>query len=172
MPNPKYNFDSIDSMKAEAIGPPGQRRFKIAVVGRHGSADLWLEKNQLLRLSVAIKQEIINIGSPEPVYQAQSAEYTRDPNREEFASFEIDIGNISLLHMQKQNLFAISVYEIEDTAETEPYLEFTMPVQQLNLFAEQAQELCAAGRPLCPLCNSPMGTETHRCARSNGHNSN
>ena len=55
MDNPRYNLGLIDSIRAEAIGEPGQRRFRIIVSSGNLSADLWLEKTQLFRLSVVIK---------------------------------------------------------------------------------------------------------------------
>ena len=67
MDNRRYDFGLIDSIRADAIGEPGQRRFRIIVSIGNVSANLWLEKTQLFRLSVVIKQEIINIGYSEPV---------------------------------------------------------------------------------------------------------
>ena len=36
-------------------------------------------------------------------------------------------------------------------------------------FAEEALRVCAAGRPLCPLCGGPMDPNGHPCPRTNGH---
>ena len=162
----------IDYIKADAIGEPGQRRFRIIVSVRNVSVDLWLEKTQLFRLSVVIKQEIINIGYSEATYKAPSIENTSDLESEGLDSFEIDTGNINLFYIKEENLFSISVDGLENDTEAGTHLVFKISKEQLNLFADQAQEICAAGRPLCPLCNSPMGNEPHRCARSNGHHPN
>ncbi|MQF98190.1 MAG: DUF3090 family protein [SAR202 cluster bacterium] len=172
MDNPRYNFGLIDSIKAEAIGEPGQRRFRITVSAGNVSADLWLEKTQLFRLSVVIKQEIINVGYSEQIYEAQSTDNISNMDSKEPDSFEIDVGNINLFYIQEENIFSISVYGLENDTGPEIHLSFKIHKEQLNLFADQAQEVCAAGRPLCPLCNSPMGVEPHRCARSNGHHAN
>tara|TARA_B100000745_G_scaffold221626_1_gene147771 strand:- start:421 stop:939 length:519 start_codon:yes stop_codon:yes gene_type:complete len=172
MDNPRYDFGLIDYIKADAIGEPGQRRFRIIVSVRNVSADLWLEKTQLFRLSVVIKQEIINIGYSEATYKAPSIENTSDLESEGLDSFEIDTGNINLFYIKEENLFSISVDGLENDTEAGTHLVFKISKEQLNLFADQAQEICAAGRPLCPLCNSPMGNEPHRCARSNGHHPN
>ena len=172
MDNPRYDFGLIDSIRADAIGEPGQRRFRIIVSVGNVSANLWLEKTQLFRLSVVIKQEIINIGYSEQTYESSSTGNISDIDSKEPDPFEIDVDNINLLYIQEESLFSISVYGLENDTEPETHLVFKIQKEQLNLFADQAQEVCAAGRPLCPLCNSPMGDEPHRCARSNGHHPN
>ena len=172
MDNPRYNLGLIDSIRAEAIGEPGQRRFRIIVSSGNLSADLWLEKTQLFRLSVVIKQEIINVGYSEKIHETPSTGDISDEGSRGPDSFSIDVGNINLFYIQEENLFSISVYGLENNTEPETHLVFKIHNERLNLFADQAQEVCAAGRPLCPLCNSPMGDEPHRCARSNGHHPN
>jgi len=56
MPDPKNLFGLIHNIRAEAIGTPGQRRFRLIVEGNPGIAHLWLEKGQLMQLSVIIQQ--------------------------------------------------------------------------------------------------------------------
>ena len=124
MDNPRYDFGLIDYIKADAIGEPGQRRFRIIVSVRNVSADLWLEKTQLFRLSVVIKQEIINIGYSEATYKAPSIENTSDLESEGLDSFEIDTGNINLFYIKEENLFSISVDGLENDTEAGTHLAF------------------------------------------------
>ena len=170
MADARYNFGSLESIKAEAIGEPGQRQFRIVVNSTAGQASLWLEKNQLFRLSVVIKQSLItlaqettssNILSDEPLQTSNDTHY-----------LEIEVGNITLSHEPNENLFSVSVHNLDEPPEGEARLIYKMSPKQMSDFADEAQEVCAAGRPLCPLCNSPIGQDPHRCARSNGHNAN
>ena len=48
-------------------------------------------------------------------------------------------------------------------------VEIELSRVQLEFLSNQALEVCAAGRPLCPLCGVPIGIEKHRCSRTNGH---
>ena len=41
--------------------------------------------------------------------------------------------------------------------------------EQMQALSRQALEVVAAGRPRCPLCNTPLTGPTHWCPRSNGH---
>lgn len=44
----------IDTLGAEAIGQPGQRRFRLFARSKRGSAFMWMEKEQLNHLSLII----------------------------------------------------------------------------------------------------------------------
>ena len=44
---------------------------------------------------------------------------------------------------------------------------FTLQLGQAVAFAEAAMDLVRAGRPPCPLCGRPIGTEGHACPRWN-----
>jgi hypothetical protein len=41
--------------------------------------------------------------------------------------------------------------------------------EQMQALSRQALDVVAAGRPRCPLCNTPLTGPTHWCPRSNGH---
>jgi uncharacterized repeat protein (TIGR03847 family) len=84
---------------------------------------------------------------------------------------EFDVGNLSLGHDPEKNLFLIEAYNRDDDQDREALLGFWASRTQLEDLADEAQAVCAAGRPLCPLCNAPMGPEAHICPKSNGHHS-
>ena len=169
MADAKYDFGLVDAVKAEALGEPGQRRFRLLLEGPGGSASLWLEKNQLFQLSVVIQRMLASLslqesseGHPQP---------GPGPSGQENTSMEFNVGNLSLGHAPEKDLFLIEAYNIEDDQEEEALLRFWISRPQLEGLADEAQTVCAAGRPLCPLCSAPMGPEAHICPRSNGHHS-
>lgn len=52
----KYNFGLIEVLKPESLGAPGKRVFRLLIDGvPPAAATLWLEKEQLYGLSMAIK---------------------------------------------------------------------------------------------------------------------
>ena len=167
MADAKYEFGLVDAVKAEALGEPGQRRFRLLLEGRGGSASLWLEKNQLFQLSVVIQQMLATPSSQESLeghlYPGPG------PSGQENTSMEFNVGNLRLGHDPEKDLFLIEAHNIEDDEEDEPLLGFWTSRPQLESLADEAQTVCAAGRPLCPLCSAPMGQEAHICPRSNGH---
>ncbi|MDP6102555.1 MAG: DUF3090 family protein [Dehalococcoidia bacterium] len=167
MANAKYDFGLVDAIRAEALGEPGQRRFRLLLEGPGGNACLWLEKNQLFQLSVVIQQMLVSLSSQE------SSEEYRQPgigsSGQEHAAMEFNVGNLSLGHDPGRDLFLIDAHDIEDEQEEEALLRFWASRSQLNSLADEAQTVCAAGRPLCPLCSAPRGPEAHICPKSNGH---
>ena len=58
MPEPKHQISNISSFVPESLGEPGQRTFRIVVFGEGNSAIVWLEKEQLFQLALAIRQFI------------------------------------------------------------------------------------------------------------------
>ena len=50
------DLGAVQYLETEAIGEPGQRRFRIRVTSEAGSASLWIEKEQVRALSEAIQQ--------------------------------------------------------------------------------------------------------------------
>ena len=169
MTDAKYDFGLVSTLKAEALGKPGQRRFRLLLESQGGNVFLWLEKNQLFQLSVVIHQMLATLSSQEssdglPYQELSPADQGHSP-------MEFDVGNLSLGHDPERNLFLIEVHNKEDDQDREALLGFWASRPQLEGLAKEAQDVCAAGRPLCPLCNAPMGSEAHICPKSNGHHS-
>lgn len=170
MADARYDFGMINAVKAEALGVPGQRRFRLLLEGPGGNACLWLEKNQLFQLSVVIHQMLATLSSEESSERATQP--GSGPVEQSNTSMEFDVGNLSLGHDPEKDLFIIEAHSREDDQEVEEVLlGFWASRSQLEGLADEAQAVCAAGRPLCPLCSAPMGQEAHICPRSNGHHS-
>ncbi|MDE2861688.1 MAG: DUF3090 family protein [Chloroflexota bacterium] len=165
MVDAKHDLGLVDAVKAEAIGVPGQRRFRLLLESPGGSACLWLEKGQLFQLSLAIRQMLARADATE----AEQGEQTdHNPPPSSHASLEFEVGNLSLGHEPAGDLFVIEAFDRDDD-EDEPLLGFWASRTQMEELAEEAQAVCAAGRPICPLCNGPIDAEGHMCVRTDGH---
>ena len=167
MSDAKYDLGLVDGIKAEALGEPGQRTFRILLDGPGGEACLWLEKELLSRLAMAIRQVLTLPSTEKP-----SEETHRDPGTlHDRTSLEFRVGRLNLDHEPKGGLFQIQAHDDDDDDDDddEPLLGFWASSSQLDGLAEEAMEVCAAGRPLCPLCSAPMGPEPHICPKTNGH---
>ena len=169
MPEARYDLGLVEAIKAEALGVPGQRHFRLLVSGPWGDACLWLEKEQLFQLSLAILQMLALLSPEETLEKAVRREPGAiHPDR---TSVDFKVGRLALGHEPEEGLFMVQAHDIEDDQEGDPFLEFWASRPQLEDLAEEAQVVCAAGRPRCPLCSAPMGPEPHVCPRSNGHRS-
>ena len=168
MTSPQAEFTSISSIKPEALGEPAERTFRLLVEDVAGSAMIWLEKEQLFQLAMAITRlQAILPSSGEADPQAPSAgDESSGPH------LEFTVGKMVLGHEGNSDRFVIDGYDVgvEESEEAGPTIRLWGVRGQLRTFAAEALKVCAAGRPICPLCSEPMDSTGHKCARVNGHN--
>ena len=169
MPDARHDLGPVETIKAEAIGEPGQRTFRLLVDGPKGAACLWLEKEQLSQLSMAIRQ-LMALSSPEDTQEetAPPPSGALDPGQ---PSLDFKVGKLSLGHEPRRDLFLVEAHDREDDQDEDALVRLWASRAQMKDLVEEAEAVVAAGRPLCPLCSAPMGPEAHICPRSNGHNS-
>ena len=158
------DFTNLKSLKAEAVGEPGERTFRIVADADAGSAVLWLEKEQLFQLALAVKQLLATVSEESgPFVKLQEGE--QSPSER----LEFKVGKLVLGHDEASGKFMIEAHGEEDEQESLLKVRVWGDSPQLGAFADEALKVCAAGRPLCPLCGSPMDKAGHRCPRANGH---
>ncbi|MBM3948268.1 MAG: DUF3090 family protein [SAR202 cluster bacterium] len=168
MPDPKYEFTAVSRLDAEAIGQPGKRTFRILVDSGSSTAVIWLEKDQLFQLALAVHQLAATTEESEDSQPGEPPTENEAPPR---TRLEFKAGRIVLRHDGARSLFLVDAHEEEEAEnETAPALiRFWSPRALMEVFAEEALKVCAAGRPLCPLCGGPIDPEGHKCPRTNGH---
>ena len=163
-------FERITSLKAHAIGQPGERRFRLLVEATDGrTAVLWLEKEQLFNLAVTLKRliaveesDVGELGAETPGMAAMPEPITPD--------FDFQIGRMGVQYNDQQGEVVIKAYSVGSPEDSDlPDMSLIADRAMANSFANDAIKLCAAGRPLCPLCGAPMGPEQHICPMHNGH---
>ena len=161
----QYELGDTITVHAESIGKPGERFFRLLVEATAGSACIWLEKEQLLQLAVAIQRLLAttNAGSSSDEVDPVS-KFDSQVNDLEFKG-----GKIVLEQMPGDTSYIFMAHDVEEADETLPAAKLRVNVRQLENLAEEAIEVCSAGRPRCQLCGKPMGSEKHICIRSNGH---
>ena len=164
MTEPKNEIPIVTSLVAEALGEPGQRTFRFLVDGEGSSAILWLEKEQLFQLALAIQQLLAGTSeedAPEPVAEGPSGTVP--------INLDFKVGRLALGHDGKTGLFMIDAYDVEDEDEDTATVRVWAGKDVVKEFSDEAMRVCASGRPLCPLCGGPMDPDGHACARVNGH---
>lgn len=160
-------FGPVQHLSADAVGQPGQRRFRLRAISQGGAyAFVWLEKEQLSAISEAIETTLEQAGSdsspsgiaePEPVFPLQ-------------ANLDLDIrsGRLSLgLNEETRRIVIVGAEGATESDGEVISLEFDF--ETANRLREQIPQVLAAGRQPCPFCGAPMDPEGHVCPRSNGH---
>lgn len=155
-------------ISAEAIGRPGQRRFRLRAMNAAGeSASLWLEKEQLAALGDAV----------ETVLRDEGYRYQRQPldDRETMPVFPLSagidtrIGQLSMGVNHENQRIVLVATETADPDEPGTTVSLEFEFRRGYELRREIADVVAAGRPPCPLCTAPMDPEGHVCVRSNGH---
>lgn len=178
------NLGSVDILGAEAIGQPGQRRFRLFAQAGGRSMLLWMEKEQLNTLALALDRVMAQItdgailrtiaqATPPSEVEELPASFPRRP------TVEFQVGQIRIGFDEQNNLLALIASPIEILLEPgqEPRavirddesVTFLFTLQQSQKLTKTITTLVTSGRPVCPLCNTPLDGGPHACIRQNGH---
>ncbi len=165
MSEPRHQFTNVSRLTAEAFGEPGSRTFCISVDSESSAATIWIEKEQLLQLALAIQNLLASVEEDE------DEEFVIPPGVHEADSLtNLDFKAVKLGfgHDNRYSLFILEVYDLRDSDHDDATLRIYADREQIKDFSQDALVVCASGRPLCPLCGRPIDRDGHRCARVNG----
>lgn len=174
----------VDMVGAEAIGQPGQRRFRIFVLVRAISVAIWMEKEQLHTLSIALDRILAQLSEgqilrveaqadPLPPPEGAPANFPAKPD------FEFQVGQLRISYDERRDLLILISVPLEILLEPgqEPQLilreddglSFRFTIQQAHHLSSMITVLINSGRPVCPLCHTPLDGGPHACVKQNGH---
>jgi uncharacterized repeat protein (TIGR03847 family) len=157
-------FGLARGIDAQEFGQPGQRTFRLRIVGSAGeTASLWLEKDHLQALSLALKQMLGQLeynGEPPP---ADAGEFPVS------AEHDFRVGRMGMGFSPSDRTVVLYLYEVGVEDDDEPTLRTHITQEHCASLGVLLDEIIAGGRPLCPLCGLAMEASGHACVRSNGH---
>ena len=172
---------------ADAVGQPGQRRFRLFVLGQRPalSAVMWLEKEQLNNLSLALDRVLAQLSEgrilrteaqagPPPRPLEMPATFPKRPD------YEFQIGRLLLNYEENRDLLVLIAVPMEIRIEArgqdpqiflleEDALSFLFTLEQAHELTRSIAVLVSSGRPVCPLCHTPLDGGPHACVKQNGH---
>jgi uncharacterized repeat protein (TIGR03847 family) len=165
MPDPKVEFTDVSRLDVEALGEPGKRTFRILVSSGSSSAVIWLIKEQLLQLALAIGQLLAVVAEPEGIIGA----HPESVEASEPTELDFKLDRMVVSHNQRAHRFVIDAHAMNSPEVGPATIRLWSEISQIKAFAEEALRVCAAGRPLCPFCEGPVDKTGHKCPRTNGH---
>jgi uncharacterized repeat protein (TIGR03847 family) len=168
MPGNPHNFGQVVNISASAIGSAGQRQFRLIMHSSVGSVIMWLEKEQLYQLAIAV-QRLLSSTQLDELQETSESKGDIGADSDQ-VHIEFKVGRLALGHDQGVKRFVLAAHDIESDEDSQPKARCVMTRTQAGDLSEEALAVCAAGRPKCPLCGAPMGPDAHVCPRSNGHN--
>lgn len=165
----RYEFSDLSRAEAEAIGVPGQRRFRLIFASGMETAVLWMEKQQLQALGLAFVEMIAQLREAN-IAGADVLDVEPPPvGPVSPTAAEIEIGRLSVGYDEENARVVLIIHGPEAGEDDAPGLIARLRLQQVATLATQIERVVAAGRPTCPRCGQPMNPEGHVCPHDNGH---
>jgi uncharacterized repeat protein (TIGR03847 family) len=163
-----YEFDTVAILAAVAVGPPGKRTFFLVVGDSTRWLRVWLEKEQLQALAMAVRQLLFNLSqqasrptSPAPVAPVPDVAPSGLP------AAELEIEGLSLGYETDSATLSISARGIGRHKQHQTVLDCRVSLAQVRQLGRQADAACSAGRPRCIVCGGPIDPAGHVCPGSN-----
>jgi uncharacterized repeat protein (TIGR03847 family) len=181
MPAIVHEFAWPDRVVVGTIGRPGSRTFYLQVRDRSQLVTVALEKEQSALLAEKIDEFLDELmateGNPFSIPDATPAELVDNDPLEQPVDARFRTGAMSLGWDPSTSQVVIEAYAMSevdeadddefgsDAADAEPaeVLQVQIPVGAARAFAKRTLEVVGAGRPLCPLCGTPVDAEGHVC---------
>ncbi len=163
-----YEYDEVTLLSPFAVGEPGKRTFFLAIGEKNKWLRVWVEKEHLLALAAGVEQ----------LFSTLSQEHIDLPPEEEgppladiipagLPSAELDIVQMTLGYDKGKGIIEI-LAQRSGAQEEKPVEVFSsVTLAQLKKLGDQAEKVCAAGRPLCPICGGPIDPTGHVCPKQN-----
>ncbi len=165
----RRQYDEVTRAEAEAIGVPGQRRFRLIFADRFETAVLWMEKQELQALGLAFEQIIAQLRVA-GVEEARAPAPRPDPvGPVPPNAYEVHAGRLMVGFDEERNLVSVFIHAPEADEDDPPTFVCRLTLTQIGTLSIQIGEVVAAGRPLCPRCHQPMDPGGHVCPHDNGH---
>ncbi|WP_376797214.1 DUF3090 family protein [Thermogemmatispora sp.] len=179
----------VELLGADAVGPPGQRRFRLFARSESGTAVMWMEKMQLNELGLAIDRLLTQVTQGK-ILRVEARARQEGEEEEEVpvgmpADFplvpdeEFQVAQLKLSYDFRRELIILMVVPLEIIMETGQELRGRVREDRavtLSFTHAQAQALTgmitrvvSAGRPVCPFCHMPLEGGPHMCEKQNGH---
>ena len=175
------DFGEPDILDAESIGEPGQRRFRLFARRDARTASLWMEREQLEALSLAIDQLLAQVSETPILRPEAQTNIPKPPGApDDFPAhpdIEFQVAQLKLGYDEDDDavvLIAAPLVLVEQdgevTAEDDPAPQFVAHLsrQQATRLSGHITGAVAGGRPRCPLCGQPM-EPAHVCIKQNGY---
>jgi uncharacterized repeat protein (TIGR03847 family) len=160
------DFGVAKAVDAQSFGQPGQRTFRLRIIGEsQESASLWLEKEQLQALSLALKQMLAQLEYNDEPPEADAGDFPV------VADHDFRVGRLGMGFNAADRTVILYTYEIgaADDDDAEPSIRVRLTQEASASLSAKLDDIVAGGRPVCPLCGSPIEPSGHACVRSNGH---
>ena len=162
------DFGLAEHVKADAVGEPGQRRFRVRVATGLGTGCFWMEKEQLQALGMALDQLLAQLRSNKVGRSEPPAPASESGDFPATFTHEFSVGRLGLGYDDERDQLVLLIHDQEAVLEGPPTLQVRITRGKAGTLSAEITTTVAAGRPRCPLCGAPLAGGPHSCPGSNG----
>ncbi len=184
MPTIVHEFAWPDRLVVGTVGRPGAREFYLQARTKARIVTVALEKEQSALLAQKIDEVLDELkstdGNPFRVPDSTPVELVDNDPLEQPLDTQFRTGAMGLGWDPTTAQIVIEAFPIDDADTgdetdddddaTEPpeMLSVRIPVGTARAFAQRTKEIVGAGRPICPMCGTPMDPDGHTCVVPDG----
>ncbi len=179
------DLGAVEILGADAVGQPGQRRFRLFTRTKTSSAILWVEKEQMTNLSLVIDRILAQATEGRILRtEARAGGLTRSgeemPDNFPFTpDYDFQVGQLRVTFEGAQERFILAAvpFDLAEDRSGNPQLylnsdeelAFQFSIVQAQQLTLRITALVSSGRPVCPFCHAPLDGSPHACIKQNGH---
>ena len=162
----RYDFDKVTVLSAFAVGEPGKRTFFLAV-GQNGEwLRIWLEKQELQALALGVRKLLFNLSQQQKSSFERTEVASSSDVPSKLPSAELEVSEMTLGYDGEMVTLDASVRQMGPKG-VPARLHCLVTLALLRQLGNEADAVCAAGRPICPLCGEPVDPTGHDCPAKN-----
>jgi uncharacterized repeat protein (TIGR03847 family) len=163
-----WEFKEVELLSPFAVGVPGKRTFFLGIGKKNNWLRVWLEKEHLQALALGIEQLLFALSEEKISFpdEAEAPPSSGDvPSG--LPSAELDLIQVTLGYDKGKALIDLLVQR-SGAQEPNPLEIYCLAtIAQLKKLRRRVKDICAAGRPLCPICGGPIDPTGHICPKQN-----
>lgn len=154
-----------ERIQVEAIGEPGSRRFRLLSIVKGQTYAVWMEKQQVQALGLALEQMLEQLPDAGPILPDNPglAEFDRETRK------QFRVGRMELGYDDSEDRIVVVAHDLNSQDDADAAFACRMTREQARDLSAEAAAVVAAGRPRCTMCGEPMDPEGHVCPQQNGH---
>ncbi len=139
-------FEEVTGVEAGAIGPPGQRRFRLLVEDHNETALLWMEKQQLQALGMAFEQILAQLQTVQLAIRPGDEDIVPTEQPEQIpGAYEYLAARLSVGFDDEHNLVVIILHEPETDDEDPPDFICRIQPEISGMLALQIRRVVSSG---------------------------